>query len=75
MQRFTELLEIVYLNPVFFPAKSSLKVGNAACPIIGVKIQRQYKGRGVDTASRKLLVTNKLLINLDLEGDVGVSLL
>ena len=44
-----------------------------ACLIIGVKIQRECEGQGVDSLSRKLSVTNKLLINLDLEGHVRVS--
>lgn len=41
--------------------------------IIGVKIQRECEGQGVDAVSRKLSVTNKLLINLDLEDDARAS--
>lgn len=41
--------------------------------IIGVKIQHECKGQGLDAVSRKLAVTNKLLINLDLEDDARAS--
>lgn len=78
VQRFMGPSEIACLNPAKFPAKSSVKVGSAsgdARLIIGVKIQRRCKGQGLGTLCRKLSVANKLLINLDLEGEGRVSLL